>query len=169
MTGRQNQGSKGSPRRPRLGKNLQPPPDLYSRQNFAACEQFADPPGERPVHSDPEKILSFYPRSGFLNGFCFQGCTRFAVKLDFICGLVAKTLHATGGDEFRGNQAMLGEMVSWRNLFWSLSECMASNPQPWVGEALLPNLQAGLSYRVFAPDAYSKIKEIIEKPHPDRD
>jgi 4-hydroxyphenylacetate 3-monooxygenase len=115
------------------------------------------------VHRDPEKILSFYPRSGFLNGFCFQGCTRFAVKLDFICGLVARALHAAGGDEFRGNQALLGEIVSWRNLFWSLSDCMAANPQPWVGDALLPNLQAGLSYRVFAPDAYSKIKEIIEK------
>ncbi len=115
------------------------------------------------VHRDPEKILSFYPRSGFLNGFCFQGCTRFAVKLDFICGLVAKALHATGGDEFRGNQAMLGEIVAWRNLFWSLSDCMATNPQPWVGDALLPNLQAALSYRVFAPDAYSKIKEIIDK------
>ena len=115
------------------------------------------------VHRDPEKILSFYPRSGFLNGFCFQGCTRFAVKLDFICGLVAKALHATGGDEFRGNQALLGEIVSWRNLFWSLSNAMATNPQPWVGDALLPNLEAGLSYRVFAPDAYSKIKEIIDK------
>jgi 4-hydroxyphenylacetate 3-monooxygenase len=115
------------------------------------------------VHRDTEKILSFYPRSGFLNGFCFQGCTRFAVKLDFICGLVARALRATGGDEFRGNQAMLGEIVSWRNLFWSLSEGMAANPQPWVGDALLPNLQAGLSYRVFAPDAYSRIKEIIDK------
>jgi 4-hydroxyphenylacetate 3-monooxygenase len=28
---------------------------------------------------------------------------------------------------------------------------------------VLPNLQAALSYRVFAPDAYSRIKEIIEK------
>jgi 4-hydroxyphenylacetate 3-monooxygenase len=115
------------------------------------------------VHRDTEKILSFYPRSGFLNGFCFQGCTRFAVKLDFIAGLVARALHATGGDEFRGNQAMLGEIVAWRNLFWSLSDCMATNPQPWVGDAVLPNLQAALSYRVFAPDAYSKIKEIIDK------
>ncbi len=115
------------------------------------------------VHRDTEKILSFYPRSGFLNGFCFQGCTRFAVKLDFIAGLVAKALHATGGDEFRGNQAMLGEIVSWRNLFWSLSNAMATNPQPWVGDAMLPNLEAGLSYRVFAPDAYSRIREIIEK------
>jgi 4-hydroxyphenylacetate 3-monooxygenase len=40
---------------------------------------------------------------------------------------------------------------------------MATNPQPWVGEALLANLQAGLACRVFAPDAYSKMKEIIEK------
>jgi 4-hydroxyphenylacetate 3-monooxygenase len=115
------------------------------------------------VHRDTEKILSFYPRSGFLNGFCFQGCTRFAVKLDFIAGLVAKALHATGGDEFRGNQAMLGEIVAWRELFWSLSNAMAANPQPWVGDALLPNLQPAMAYRVFAPDAYSKIKEIIEK------
>jgi 4-hydroxyphenylacetate 3-monooxygenase len=115
------------------------------------------------VHRDTEKILSFYPRSGFLNGFCFQGCTRYAVKLDFIAGLVAKALHATGGDEFRGNQAMLGEICAWRELFWSLSNAMASNPQPWVGDALLPNLQPAMAYRVFAPDAYSKIKEIIEK------
>jgi 4-hydroxyphenylacetate 3-monooxygenase len=115
------------------------------------------------VHRDTEKILSFYPRSGFLNGFCFQGCTRFAVKLDFIVGLVAKALHATGGDEFRGNQAMLGEIIAWRNLFWSLSDAMATNPQSWVGDAVLPNLQAALSYRVFAPDAYARIREIIGK------
>jgi 4-hydroxyphenylacetate 3-monooxygenase len=115
------------------------------------------------VHRDTEKILSFYPRSGFLNGFCFQGCTRYAVKLDFIAGLVAKALRATGGDEFRGNQAMLGEIVAWRDLFWSLSDAMATSPLPWVGDALLPNLQPAMAYRVFAPDAYSRIKEIIEK------
>jgi 4-hydroxyphenylacetate 3-monooxygenase len=115
------------------------------------------------VHRDTDKILSFYPRSGFLNGFCFQGCTRFAVKLDFMAGLLNKALYATGGDEFRGNQAMLGEVIAWRNLFWSLSDCMVNNPQKWVGDALLPNLQAALSYRVFAPDAYPRIKEIVEK------
>ncbi|MGH7053792.1 MAG: 4-hydroxyphenylacetate 3-hydroxylase N-terminal domain-containing protein, partial [Stellaceae bacterium] len=115
------------------------------------------------VHRDPEKILSFYPRSGFLNGFCFQGCTRFAVKLDFLAGLVAKALRVTGGDEFRGNQALLGEIIAWRHLFWSLSDCMAATPQPWVGDALLPNLQPAMAYRVFAPDAYARIKEIIDK------
>src|SRR4249920_1255540 len=36
------------------------------------------------LHRDVEKIKIFYPRSGFLNGYQFQGCTRLAVKLDFM-------------------------------------------------------------------------------------
>ncbi|MEX2127313.1 MAG: 4-hydroxyphenylacetate 3-hydroxylase N-terminal domain-containing protein [Xanthobacteraceae bacterium] len=115
------------------------------------------------VYRDTEKILNFHLQSGFLQNFCFQGCTRFAVKMDFMAGLVAKALHATGGDEFRGNQAMLGEVVAWRNLFWSLSDCMANAPLKWVGDAMLPNLQAAQSYRVFAPDAWPRVKEIVEK------
>jgi 4-hydroxyphenylacetate 3-monooxygenase len=112
---------------------------------------------------DPEKLKSFYPRSGFVNGFTFQGCTRFAVKLDFMVGVIAKALRATGADEFRGNQAMLGEVIAWRNLFWAISDAMAGHPVPWVGDAVLPNVQSGSSYRVFAGEAYGRVKEIVEK------
>jgi 4-hydroxyphenylacetate 3-monooxygenase len=115
------------------------------------------------VYRDTEKILGFHLQSGFLQNFCFQGCTRFAVKFDFMVGLIAKALRATGGDEFRGNQAMLGEIVAWRNLFWSLSDCMANTPASWVGSAVLPNLQAAQSYRVFAPEAWPRVREIVEK------
>ena len=115
------------------------------------------------VHRDVDRIKMFYPRSGFLEGFCFQGCIRYAVKLDFIAGLVAKALHITGGDVFRGNQAMLGEIVGWRNVFWSLADAMANDPKPWINGALLPKLEAGLSYRLFGGDAYGRIKEIVEK------
>jgi 4-hydroxyphenylacetate 3-monooxygenase len=115
------------------------------------------------VHRDIEKIKTFYPRSGFLAGYQFQGCTRLAVKLDFMVGIIAKALHATGSDEFRGNQAMLGEIIAWRNLFWALSDAMAMNPVAWVGDTVLPNAQSGSSYRVFAGDAYGRIKEIVEK------
>jgi 4-hydroxyphenylacetate 3-monooxygenase len=108
-------------------------------------------------------VLSFYPRSGFMHRFQFQGCTRFAVKLDFLCGLLAKALRCTGGDEARGNQVLLGEAIAWRNLFWSLSNEMAKDPDPWVGDAVLPNLRAGSAYRVFALDAYARIKDIVEK------
>lgn len=61
---------------------------------------------------DAKKILSFPIGSGFMQGFCFQGCTRFAVKLDFLAGLLAKALRCTGGDAFRGNQAALGEVIA---------------------------------------------------------
>jgi 4-hydroxyphenylacetate 3-monooxygenase len=115
------------------------------------------------LHRDIEKIKTFYPRSGFLAGYQFQGCTRLAVKLDFMVGIIAKALRATGADEFRGNQAMLGEIIAWRNLFWALSDAMAMNPVPWVGDTVLPNAQSGSSYRVFAGDAYGRIKEIVEK------
>src|ERR671924_817655 len=115
------------------------------------------------LHRDIEKIKIFFPQSGFLAGYQFQGCTRLAVKLDFLVGIVAKALRTTGADEFRGNQAMLGEVIAWRNLFWALTDAMAANPTPWVGDAVLPNVQSGSSYRVFAGDAYGRVKEIVEK------
>jgi 4-hydroxyphenylacetate 3-monooxygenase len=115
------------------------------------------------LHRDLEKLQNFFPQSGFVPGYQFQGCTRLAVKLDFLAGLMAKALRATGAGEFRGNQAMLGEVIAWRNLFWGLTDAMAANPTPWVGGAVLPNAQSGSSYRVFAGDAYGRVKEIIEK------
>jgi 4-hydroxyphenylacetate 3-monooxygenase len=115
------------------------------------------------VHRDIEKLKSFYLRSGFIAGYTFQGCTRLAVKFDFLVGLIAKALRAAGSDEFRGNQAMLGEVIAWRNLFWAISDAMALNPAPWVGDTVLPNAQSGASYRVFAGDAYGRVKEIVEK------
>jgi 4-hydroxyphenylacetate 3-monooxygenase len=115
------------------------------------------------LHRDVEKLKVFYPQSGFVAGYQFQGCTRLAVKLDFLVGVIAKALRVAGSDEFRGNQAMLGEIIAWRNLFWALTDAMAMNPTPWVNGAVLPNLQSGSSYRVFAGDAYGRVKEIVEK------
>jgi 4-hydroxyphenylacetate 3-monooxygenase len=78
-------------------------------------------------------------------------------------GIIAKALRAAGSDEFRGNQAMLGEVIAWRNLFWALSDAMAGNPTKWVGDTVLPNAQSGSAYRVFAGDAFARVREIVEK------
>src|SRR6267154_1258523 len=115
------------------------------------------------LHRDLEKLKVFFTRSGFLADYQFQGCTRLACKLDFLVGVIAKALRATGAEEFRGNQAMLGEIIAWRNLFWAISDAMAMNPVPWVGDTVLPNAQSGASYRVFAGDAYGRVKEIVQK------
>src|ERR1700690_802503 len=39
------------------------------------------------VYGDMEKANNFFPRTGFLPRFVVHGCTRLAVKLDFIAGL----------------------------------------------------------------------------------
>jgi 4-hydroxyphenylacetate 3-monooxygenase len=114
------------------------------------------------AYGDLDKINNFFPRSGFLPRFMFQGCTRLAVKLDFICGLLLKAVDATGTKEFRGVQAQVGEVLAWRNLFWGLTDAMARNPTPWTDGYVQPNLEYGLSYRVMAHIAYPKIKELIE-------
>ncbi|MDH2352585.1 4-hydroxyphenylacetate 3-hydroxylase N-terminal domain-containing protein [Bradyrhizobium sp. SSUT112] len=115
------------------------------------------------VHRDINMLRTFYPKSGFLNGFTFQSCTRLAVKLDFIIGLLQKALRACGTDEFRGVQVQLGEIVGWRNLFWSLTDAMAAAPDRWVNDGFLPNIRACTSFRIFATEAYPAIRSIIQQ------
>lgn len=115
------------------------------------------------MYGDVDRINAFFPQSGFLPRFTFQGCTRLAVKLDFIAGLLLKALDATGSGDFRGVQTRVGEVIGWRNLFWSLTESMARDPEPWVGEAVIPKLEYGLTYRMFMIHGYPRVKEIIEQ------
>src|SRR5467141_2191269 len=114
------------------------------------------------AYGDIDKVNNFFPRSGFLPRFMFQGCTRFAVKMDFLAGLLLKAVEATGAKDFRGVQAQVGEVLAWRNLFWGLTDAMARAPIPWTEGYVLPNLDYGLAYRVMSSMAYPKIKEIVE-------
>ena len=82
------------------------------------------------IHRDVERLKNFYPNSGFFNGFTMQGCVRLAVKLDFLIGVLYKAARAPASTSFRGVQAQIGEVVGWRDLFWSLTDAMAYNPEP---------------------------------------
>ncbi len=115
------------------------------------------------IHRDIDRLKNFYPKSGFFNGFTLQGCTRLAVKLDFISALLYKAARATGVEGFRGVQAQIGEVIGWRNLFWSLTDAMACNPEPWVNGAVLPNSQGSATYRLFMTEAYPAVRNIVEK------
>ena len=114
------------------------------------------------AYGDIDKVNNFFPRSGFLPRFMFHGCTRLAVKLDFIAGLLLKAVDATGAKDFRGVQAQVGEVLAFRNLFWGLTDAMARTPTPWTPGHVLPNLEYGLAYRVMSNMMYTKLREIIE-------
>ncbi len=114
------------------------------------------------VYGDVEKFNGFFPRSGFVHRFGVHGCTRLAVKLDFIAGLLLKAVETTGIKDFRGVQVNVGEVIAWRNLFWGLSDSMVNNVMPWNDGAVLPNIHSVMAYRMIMTVAYPRVKEIIE-------
>jgi len=115
------------------------------------------------VAGDIERANNFFPQTGFLPRALLQGCTRLSVKLEFIAGLMLKAVEATGTKDYRGVQTRVGEVISYRNLFWSLSEAMARNATPWKNGAVLPNMEAASAYQVFGSTFYPVIKNLIEQ------
>jgi 4-hydroxyphenylacetate 3-monooxygenase len=115
------------------------------------------------VYGDLEKANNFFPRTGFLPRFVVHGCTRLAVKLDFIAGLLLKATEAAGTKDYRGVQANVGEVIAWRNLFWGLSDAMVRDPKPWIGDYVLPNMDPGNAYQIIATMAYTRVKYLIEQ------
>ncbi len=112
------------------------------------------------IYGDLAKVRLFTGQSGFTERFTFHGCTRLAVKLEFLAGMLAKAVDITGVGDFRGVQARLGEVLAWRNLFWALSDAAARNPVAWKNGAVLPNPQYGLAYRWFMQIGYPRVREI---------
>lgn len=115
------------------------------------------------VHRDIERTNNFFGGSGFIFRALFHGCTRLAVKLDFISGLFLKAIDAIGPKDVRGAQINIGEVIAWRNMFWGLTDAMIQGAVPFAGNTMLPSPAYGDAYRVFSPVAYGRIKEIIEQ------
>jgi 4-hydroxyphenylacetate 3-monooxygenase len=114
------------------------------------------------VYEDLEKSATFFQHSGFFPRAMLHGCTRLAVKLDFVTGLMLKAAEAVGSAETRHIQASIGETIAWRNLFWGLSDAMARAAVPWSGTTVLPNPEYAQAYRLFATIAWPRVKEICE-------
>ncbi len=39
----------------------------------------------------------------------------------------------------------------------------STTPEPWIGDTVIPKLEYGLTYRMFAQQGYPRVKEIIEQ------
>jgi 4-hydroxyphenylacetate 3-monooxygenase len=110
-----------------------------------------------------ESSNKFMSQRGFLTRALMHGCTRLAVKFDFICGLFLKAVEITGTKDFRGVQAAVGESMGLRQALWGLSNGMAYAAEPWNGDYVLPNSDAAHGYRTIASDAYSRLRSQVGK------
>ena len=114
------------------------------------------------INQNVQTCKRWFAEGGFGRLFPMQGAIRFGVKLDFLTGLLNKSLECTGTIEYRGVQAQLGQVVAWRNMIWSCIHAMYASPETWHSNSVLPNGDALHAYRVFAPRAYSEIVNIVK-------
>jgi 4-hydroxyphenylacetate 3-monooxygenase len=117
------------------------------------------------VYRDVAKATGFYAQSGFMPRYTLQSGTRLGVKLDFLCGLLARGLEANGTAGFRGVQARLGELVGWRNLIWALTSALCHEPMPGPGASVVPKIEYAVLVRLFGtmavPHARAVYAEIL--------
>jgi 4-hydroxyphenylacetate 3-monooxygenase len=115
------------------------------------------------VYGDTEKASMWAgANSGQAHRIWFHGATRLAVKIDLIAGLMLRAVHINGTDNFRGVQAKVGEIIGYRNLFWSLSSAMARTPEPWLDGHVLPDFDASVAYRLFSSAAMPQIRNLVQ-------
>ncbi len=114
------------------------------------------------VYRDVERARGFYAESGFFNRFNLQSAVRLSVKLEFCAGLLERGLAATGTAEFRGVQAALGELIAMRDLLWALTTAMVSDPEPGIGNSVVPRLQTAAATRLYMTNAWHRVREIFE-------
>lgn len=113
------------------------------------------------IYRDIEKARSFYADSGFLNRYPLQSGTRLAVKMDFICGLLAKVLESNGSAEFRGIRVRFADIVALRNLMWTLTENLCLNPEQRRDGSVAPRLEAAATVRYFGTKMMSQLKPVF--------
>ena len=115
------------------------------------------------VYGDIEKANNFFPLHRVHPAFCFHGCIRLAVKLDFIGGLLSRRSRRLAPRTSAACRRQVGEVLAWRNLLWGLASAMAREPQPWKQGAVLPNMDYAMAYRLFSTIGYPRVKEIIQQ------
>ena len=114
------------------------------------------------VFRDIAKANGFFPTAQVLQNLLLQGATRFATKLEFLTGLFLLLAESNGTIGFRGVQEKLGEAVAHVHTFNALVRDACLSPDPAANGYVAPAHRSLWAYRVFAPQVYPRLKELIQ-------
>ncbi|MGE0294547.1 MAG: 4-hydroxyphenylacetate 3-hydroxylase N-terminal domain-containing protein [Hyphomonadaceae bacterium] len=94
---------------------------------------------------------------------CIQAFTRLKVKLDFVIGLTLKASRIAGTSEMRSVQALIGELIMYRNTVKGLTDAMIAHPEPVHGDYITFNETYGMTLRGLGPHIYTRMRDIVQK------
>lgn len=114
------------------------------------------------VYRNVDKAKGFYAESGFFNRFNLQSATRLAIKLEFAAGLLLEGTAASGTSDFRGVQAAIGEVIVMKDTLWAMTTAMVADPEPGIGNTVVPRLQTAAATRLYATNAWTKVRDLFE-------
>lgn len=114
------------------------------------------------IYRDVDKCKRFYAESGFFNRYNLQAAVRLSVKLEFCIGLLMKGTEAAGTSKFHGVQTQIGELIAIRELLWALTTSMAKDPEPGIGNSVVPKLAVAGANRLYMTNLWNRVREIFE-------
>ena len=114
------------------------------------------------IYRDIDRAKRFQTESGFFNRYNLQSAVRLCIKLEFCIGLLMKGTEASGTNNFRGVQAAIGELIAMRDTIWSMTTAMVSDPEPSIGNSVVPNLQTAGACRIYTTNAWTQVRETFE-------
>ena len=114
------------------------------------------------IFRDIDKVKRFQADSGFFNRYNLQAAVRLCAKLEFCIGLLVKGTEASGTGQFRGVQAAIGEIVAMRHTIWALTTAMVSDPEPSIGNSVVPGLHTAAASRVYTTNTWTQVRETFE-------
>ncbi|MFK7804154.1 MAG: 4-hydroxyphenylacetate 3-hydroxylase family protein [Anaerolineae bacterium] len=114
------------------------------------------------IHRDIERVKKFQADSGFFNRYNLQSAVRLCIKLEFCTGLLIKGTEASGTNNFRGVQAAIGELVAMRDTIWAMTTAMVSDPEPSIGNSVVPKLETAAACRIYTTNAWTQVRETFE-------
>jgi 4-hydroxyphenylacetate 3-monooxygenase len=59
-------------------------------------------------------------------------------------------------------QAAIGELVAIRETIWALTTAMVNDPEPGIGNSVVPRLQTAAACRIYTTNAWTQVRETFE-------
>lgn len=114
-------------------------------------------------YGDVERADGIIGQSRTSGRVCIQSFTRLTIKLEYIIGLVLKAAKIAGTNNYRGVQALIGELIMLRNMVWGLTDAMINVPEDLPNGYLTFNEVYAITLRGLGPYVYTRMRDIVQK------